>query len=101
MSDTESPLLALLEQRWKEVIQHIPDPTPERPSPRPTYEKRIVDAGVRAHAEANNSDPFAAARIKHYIRQGYVLPSEARDDGLRQTQARRSAGATFPTVNLA
>ncbi len=99
MKTNETPaLLALLEQRWRDFIHGIPDPTPDRPAPRPYYEQRIVDAAVRVHAEANNSDPFAAARIKHYIRQGYALPSEVRDDGLRQTQARRSAGATFPTV---
>ena len=63
-----SPLLALLEQRYKErglgvaVTYHAPG--------------TIDEAAVRRHAEANKADPFAAKRIRHYLAKGYLLPSE-------------------------
>lgn len=36
------------------------------------------ERAVRAYAEANRSDPFAAKRIRHYLKQGYVMASDWR-----------------------
>lgn len=98
-----TPLLEVLNQRWQDVIQHIPDVTTDKPAARPIFHVDGLKAARQAallHAEANNSDPFAGRRAYHYIRQGYWSASEVRADALRETQARRSAGATFPTVKL-
>lgn len=102
-TQTASPLLDLLDQRWNDFIKGIPDPTQNEPAHRPAFGGEFK-LGLRriahAHGEANNSDPFAASRAYHYMRQGYMLPSEVRDDAHAATSKRRSEGVTFPSVKL-
>lgn len=98
-----SPLLELLDQRWNEVIRDIPDPTADEPAHRPVFApdfQRQLRTIAQSHGEANNSDPFAAGRAMHYMRQGYYLPSEVRDDARKATSQRRAQGVTFPSVKL-
>lgn len=90
-----SPLLELLEQRWRDVIQHIHDPSSEHPAARPwvparsALEDNILIA-ARWRASSDNSDPFAYGRAVRYMRQGYELPSDVYADALRVTRARQS-----------
>lgn len=98
------PLLDLLDQRWQEFIKDIPDPSQHAPVRRPIYapafqsELRKV---AHEHGEAHNSDPFAAGRALHYMRQGFWSPAEVRKDAHQSTQARRAQGVTFPAVRIA
>jgi hypothetical protein len=80
MQDKSAPLLELLNQRWDEFLSKAPDPTPERPFKRPVYDRNVVVRAARLHADAHRSDPFAGARITHYLKQGYVSPSEVEHD---------------------
>jgi hypothetical protein len=65
-----SPLLALLEQRYRSEGLGVA---------KPYHAPGLIDeAAVRRHAEANKADPFAAKRMRHYLAQGYILPSEVR-----------------------
>lgn len=98
-----APLLELLDQRWRDTIQHMPDPTPERPAKRPDYQLPLetLKGYARDHAEANNSDPFAARTALHYMHRGYWLASDVREDARSRTSARRAQGVTFPAVKVA
>lgn len=101
MKTASTPLVDLLDQRWKDMIQKLPDVTAERPFKRPVYfDAAIPMASVRAHAEANNSDPYAGRRARLYVRQGYWLASDTLQDAHALTAARRGQGVTFPTVRL-
>ena len=94
------PLLELLNQRWGEVINGIPDPTLHDPSPRPDFSGVVKVKSLREiaqlHAQADNSDPFAYGRAMRYMRQGYALPSEVRSDAIARVHARAVAGITIP-----
>lgn len=75
------PLIDLLNQRWDDFLSKVPDPTPDRPFKRPVYgDKAPVTRAIRLYADAHRSDPFAGARIAHYLKQGYVLLSEVEHD---------------------
>lgn len=64
-----SELVALMDQRFKSEGLGTAKP----------YHKPVEapdECVVWAYAEANRSDPFAAGRIRLYLKQGYVLGSE-------------------------
>lgn len=102
-TQSASPLLELIEQRWREFVSGLPDPTADKPFKRPAgggdWKSGLMQR-ARAHAESDHSDPFSGRRALHYMKQGYWLPSEVHEDARRSTQARRAAGATFPTVKV-
>lgn len=64
----------------------------------PPYRKPVIDDGMaramdlaaRTHGEAHPSDPYAAARMKLYLYQGYELPS----DVLQDARSRLARSAT-------
>ena len=58
--------------------------------------KRLEDA-VRTHAIAEDSDPFAAGRIRLHLTKGYVLPS----DTIKEASARINRRAAEPKEALA
>lgn len=96
-----APLLELLNQRWDEIISGLPDPSPDKPFKRPVfrgYEKEAIVAIAREHAQAHNSDPFAFARMRHYIRQGYALPSDVQHDARALLGSRRAHGIVIPVA---
>lgn len=98
-----SPLLELLESRWREFVSGLPDPTPHEPAKRPNFNAQGLSdqrAAATLYAEANNSDPFAYGRCLRYLRQGYWLASEVRNDALSRINARRLQGVVFPIVRL-
>ena len=66
-----SELVALMDQRFKSEGLGTAKPY-HKPTEAP--DERVV----RAYAEANRSDPFAAARIRLYLKQGYCLASEVK-----------------------
>jgi hypothetical protein len=97
--DTTSPLLEVLEYRWKNFIQGIPDPTWDKPISRPRFkphEEAVLRAAARDHASADSADPFAYGRAMRRMRSGEWLPSEVRDDALKLTRARGSSGVVIP-----
>lgn len=46
---------------------------------------------MMAHADANNSDPFAADRIALHMRRGLGLPSDVKRTAESQLNARQAA----------
>ena len=92
------PLLELLQQRWKEIIDKIPDPTLFNPSPRPDYSKKvdILHQAAQLHAQSDNSDPYAYGRAMRRMRSGEWLPSEVRSDAIARVHARKVAGISIP-----
>ena len=66
-----SELVALLDQRFRSEGLGT-----AKPYHKPTEEPD--ERAVRLYAEANRSDPFAADRFRHYLKQGYVLASEVK-----------------------
>lgn len=82
-----SELLALLDQRHKELGLGKPDyPAYRKPTFNLAGKDRVAKA-VRDHATAHPSDPFAAQRIKLHIIQGYELVSDVLADAARIIQA--------------
>jgi hypothetical protein len=65
----KSELVGLFNSRFQELGLGNAKPY-HKPAEAP--EERVV----RAYAEANRSDPFAEKRIRHYLKQGYVLASD-------------------------
>lgn len=99
MSETTSPLLQLLDARWKVFIQFIPDPTHHEPVARPKFTDAELDRvkiAARDHAAADNSDPFAYGRAMRRMRSGEWVPSEVREDAHKQTGARVANGVIIP-----
>ena len=96
-----TPLLELLEQRWKSEVQHIPDPTLFNPSPRPRFtpaeEMRLKETAT-LHAQSDHSDPFAYGRAMRRMRSGEWLQSEVRSDAIARVHARVVAGISIPSV---
>lgn len=100
----ETPgLLAILDQRWNDIIKDIPDPSTEKPYRRPQYEGDLSMAVIRAarlYAEAHASDPYAFVRARHYIRQGLWSIADVEKEARSLTSARKAQGITFPIVPL-
>jgi hypothetical protein len=65
----KSELVGLLETRFR-MLGLGSDKPYNKPVEAPD------ERAVHAYAEANRSDPFAAARIRLYLQQGYCLGSE-------------------------
>ena len=82
----ESKLLELLHARYRDL--GLAKGTWKRPVFGPTEWPRIERA-ARLHAQANISDPFAYARAKHYIVQGYETHFEVTSDATTQIRARQ------------
>lgn len=94
-----TPLLELLDQRWRDFVKDMPDPTIHVPAKRPDYGASAYDlirSAARLHAEANNSDPFAYGRMVKHIQQGFVSIGEARSDAMSRIAIRKGEGVTFP-----
>jgi len=96
-----TPLLELLEYRWKSEVQHIADPTLFKPSPRPKFtpaeEMRLRETAA-LHAQSDNSDPFAYGRAMRRMRSGEWLQSEARSDAIGRVHARVATGINIVSV---
>jgi hypothetical protein len=93
-------LLELLQQRWIEFVQGLPDPTWDRKVKRPDIDKDRAREAARLHAQAHHADPFAYGRALRYIEQGFWLISEVRTDALRVVQQRKAEGVVFPIVTI-
>jgi hypothetical protein len=95
-----TPLLELLEQRWREFIKDIPDPTLHEPAKRPHFaadaDEKLLRPAARQYAQADNSDPNAFGRAMRRMRSGEWLPSEVRTDAIARIHARVVQGITIP-----
>ena len=93
-------LLELLDSRWKNEIEKLPDVSFHRPFKRPVFDEQAAKLALprvaRLHAQAHHTDPFAYARIIHDMRQGFVTQSEVEQDARNLLGARRAAGIVFP-----
>lgn len=55
---------------------------------KPLFEANAVDNAAGVYSRWDNSDPFARARMAHYLRQGYDKPSEVLKEFHPKLQAR-------------
>lgn len=87
MAVPKSELLALLDQRYKDLIENAPDVFK-----RPVLggDKRIIERACRLHAEANNADPFAYVRAMKDVKQGYVSIGDLEHDARNVLSARHA-----------
>lgn len=84
-SDREAPEpMAIILSRQEDVLR-LP------PYRKPNVNERAMDDAARLHADLHNSDPFALARITHYMAQGFELVSDVAADARRGLQVRESA----------
>jgi hypothetical protein len=76
MHSKSTPLLELLNERWKEFIKDAPDTFK-----RPVYsDKDVIARALVSIGRRQNSDPFALGRAALHIRQGFINPFEAIKD---------------------
>jgi hypothetical protein len=85
--NTDSPLLQLLDQRFSSLS--LGDGKAYR-RPR-AINLAALKAAADAHADVNQSDPFARARIVLHMRQGYALISDVLADAKSKQRARQDA----------
>jgi hypothetical protein len=89
----KSPLLELLNARgvWNYPDYRLPDVNPKH-----------RDEAIRLHSLANDSDPFAASRMRLHIMAGFALPSEVAHDAKGLLQRRQGEAHTqFASETLA
>lgn len=79
----ESELLAVLDQRFKG--EGLGDGKKYR---KPQVDPRVVRGAAMAHAEVNRSDPYAYARMRLYIAQGYEIASDVLKDAAAKQRAK-------------
>lgn len=68
----------------------------------PAFALDKVKEAAASHAKWNDSDPFAYARMVHYLRMGYELPSDILSDANRLLAQRgaRAADTSKHTATL-
>lgn len=60
----------------------------------PEYIPQQVERAVREASLLNNSDPFAAARMRLHLQRGYELPSDVIKDSINTIKRRSNEGST-------